>query len=196
MNRRTLVAAAAIVLPVAVAIPATAAPAPSATVSSARAAAPAEDRAAAAAVRAVTDPDLSAAAQVGAVPADLGYRATAGDGYAVNPSGDCSSMVRLPDYFAGPCQAHDLGYDLLRYADSAGRPLGSWARQRIDDALADRLRATCTHRPTSEQRECRQVAVMAVLAVRANTWRQHDGPPRAESAGELAVSWLTAGGRL
>ena len=196
MNRRTLLAATAIALPLAMAIPATAAPAPAVTVESARTVAPAEDSASAAAVRALTDPSASSSRQLAAVPAGLNYRAAAGPGYAVNPHGDCSSLVRLPAAFTAPCQAHDLGYDVLRLADSAGRPLGGWARLRIDETLADRLGAVCAHRPAAQRRECGQVAAIAMLAVRANTWRQHDGPPRAESGTELAASWISAGGRL
>lgn len=155
-----------------------------------------EDSTTAAAVRSITDPAVDPAAQVRSVPRAVGYEAAAGPGYAVNPHGECSSVVRLPADFDAPCKAHDLGYDLLRHADAAGRPLGDWARRRLDDAFADRLAAACAARPVAQRRACSEVAGLAVLAVRANTWRQHGGPPRAESAPELFTSWITAGGRL
>lgn len=195
MTRRTLLAASVLALPLAVAVPAFAAPAP-ATVQPVVRVAAVEDPASAAAVRAITDPSIPASVQVSSIPSGLGYRAAEGPGYAVNPTGDCSSGLRLPDAFTDPCRAHDLGYDLLRHADAAGRPLGSWARTSIDDALSRRLQAACARRSVQQRRECEQVAAVAVFAVRANSWRQHDGPPRAESAAELASSWITAGGRL
>ncbi|CAM3799030.1 hypothetical protein ACXYTP_08830 [Tsukamurella ocularis] len=187
MNRRMLAAAAVLAVPLSFGISLPAAAGDSAE---------REDSAAATAVRAITDPALDPAAQVRAVPRGLGYAAAAGPGYAVNPHGDCSSVVRLPADFDAPCKAHDLGYDLLRHADAAGRPLGGWARHRIDDAFADRLATACAARPAAQQRHCAEVAGLTVMAVRANTWRQHDGPPRAESVHEIVTSWLTVGGRL
>jgi len=187
MNRRMLAAAAALAVPLSFGLPLPAA---------ASDAAEREDSATAAAVRTITDPTVDPAAQVRAVPRTLGYAATTGPGYAMNPHGDCSSIVRLPADFDAPCKAHDLGYDLLRHADAAGRPLGGWARRLIDDAFADRLAAACGARPVAQRRHCTDIAGLTVMAVRANTWRQHDGPPRAESVRELVTGWLTAGGRL
>ncbi|NMD54742.1 MULTISPECIES: hypothetical protein [Tsukamurella] len=187
MNRRMLAAAAVLAVPLSFGLPLPAAVGDSAE---------REDSATASAVRAVTDPALDPAAQVRAVPRTLGYTAAPGPGYALAPHGDCSSVVRLPADFDAPCKAHDLGYDLLRHADATGRPLGGWARHRIDDAFADRLAAACAARPVSQRRHCTEVAGLTVMAVRANTWRQHDGPPRAESVREIVTGWLTGGGRL
>ncbi len=187
MNRRMLAAAAVLAVPLSFGLTLPAAVGDTAE---------REDSASAAAVRAVTDPALSPAAQVRAVPRTLGYAAAAGPGFALNPHGDCSSVVRLPADFDAPCKAHDLGYDLLRHADATGRPLGGWARHRVDDAFADRLAAVCSARPVTQRRQCSDVAGLTVMAVRANTWRQHEGPPRAESASEIVTSWLTVGGRL
>lgn len=184
-----IAAAAVLAVPLSFGLPVFAVP-------SAAAAAPGEDAGTAAAVRAVTDPSLGAAAQVRALPTGFEYRAAEGPGYAVNPTGDCSTVIHLPAEFEPACRAHDLGYDLLRHADRLGRPLAGWARPAIDDAFAVRLRATCATRPPESQRRCTEVAGVTVLAVRANTWRQHDGPPRAESLTDLAASWLTGGGRL
>ncbi|WP_148281533.1 phospholipase A2 [Tsukamurella sp. 1534] len=155
-----------------------------------------EDEATATAVRAVTAPESSAAAQAAAMPPGFSYRAEPGPGFAVNPHGGCSSVLPLPSGFDAPCKAHDLGYDLLRHADAQGRPLGAWARVRIDDAFEDRLQSACGSRPVDQRQSCSHVADVVMLSVRANTWRQHDGPPRDESARDLAASWLTAGGRL
>ncbi|WP_238220589.1 hypothetical protein [Tsukamurella pulmonis] len=187
MKRRMLAAAAVLAVPLSFGLPLPAA---------AGDAAAREDVASAAAVRAITDPALDAAAQVRSVPRTLGYAAAIGPGYAVNPHGECSSVVRLPADFDAPCMAHDLGYDLLRHADSSGHPLDGWARRRIDDAFAERLAAACAARPVGQRRHCTEVAGLTVMAVRANTWRQHDGPPRAESVRELVTGWLTGGGRL
>lgn len=187
MNRRILAAAAVLAVPLSFGISLPAA-AGDTTVR--------EDGASAAAVRAITDPAIDPAAQVRAVRGTLSYAATAGPGYALAPHGDCSSVVRLPADFDAPCKAHDLGYDLLRHADAAGHPLGGWARRRIDDAFADRLASACAARPLAQRRHCTEVAGLTVLAVRANTWRQHGGPPRAESAAEIVTSWITGGGRL
>lgn len=155
-----------------------------------------EDTATAAAVRAVTDPTVAPVDQARTATRALGYSAAEGPGYAVNPHGECSSVVGLPADFDAPCKGHDLGYDLLRHADGAGRPLGGWARRRIDDTFAERLAAACAARPVAQRRNCSEVAGVTVLAVRANTWRQHDGPPRAESVPDLVTGWLTGGGRL
>lgn len=183
MNR--MIAAAALAVPLSF----------GASVPSATASEPTEDPATAAAVRAVTG-SLDASAQAGSLPAGFAYAAERGPGYAVNPHGDCSAGIHLPAEFTPACKAHDLGYDLLRHADRLGRPLGSWARPLIDDTFASRLEAACATRPADQRRQCAEVAGLTVFAVRVNTWRQHEGPPRAESARDLAVSWVTGGGRL
>ncbi|KXP06528.1 hypothetical protein [Tsukamurella pseudospumae] len=187
MTRRMLAAAAVLAVPLSfgLSIPA-----------AAERTVPVEDAATAAAVRAIADPTVAVADQIRSIPAGFDYAAAAGPGYAVNPHGECSSVLPLPAEFDAPCKAHDLGYDLLRHADAQGRPLGGWARRLIDDALAHRLSAVCADRPLDRRRGCAEVAGITVLAVRVNTWRQHDGPPRAESVAELTSSWLTGGSRL
>ncbi len=187
MTRRILAAAAVLAVPLSFGLP---------LPSAAGGTEPGEDRATSAAVRAVTDPAADVATQLRSMPRGLGYAPAAGPGYALAPHGECSSVIALPAQFHDPCRAHDLGYDLLRHADAAGRPLGAWARQRIDDAFADRLARACAARSVAQRRQCTEVAGLAVLAVRANSWRQHDGPPRAESVPQLVTSWLSGGGRL
>lgn len=154
-----------------------------------------EDAASGTAVRAITS-TAPVSAQVAAIPPGFAYRAEPGPGYAVNPQGGCSSVLPLPSEFDAPCKAHDLGYDVLRHADAEGRPLGGWARLQLDETFADRLQAACGARPVDQRQPCAQLAEVVTMSVRANTWRQHDGPPRDESARDIAASWLTAGGRL
>ena len=104
-----------------------------------------EDRDAARAVRALSSDDVAVAAA--AVPETfertMGYEPVARSGLLVRPDGSCSSPVPLPSRFIPFCARHDLGYDLLRYAAARGRPLGPWARVRIDADLADGLRSAC-----------------------------------------------------
>lgn len=126
-----------------------------------------------------------------ALPTDfatvMGYRPAVRDGMLVNPNGSCSSPVPLPAEFDSPCMAHDLGYDLLRYADRTGTPVGAWARLTLDRQLDDRLHAACLARPNDITRaSCRVVASGAGAAVAANSWRQDNAVPRQESFGPYA----------
>ncbi|MEV3960862.1 hypothetical protein AB0M34_08175 [Nocardia sp. NPDC050193] len=156
------------------------------------AAGPAPAPAAASAVRALTTPGA-----VAAIPAD--FRAVAGyaparvDGMLVAPHGSCSSPVALPTEFATACQAHDLGYDLLRYADRTGAPLGPWARQELDRALAERMHTACAQRPELLSRaRCAVMAEAAEIAVDLNSMRQDYGVPVVEDfplAGTV-TAWL------
>ncbi|MEU4841880.1 hypothetical protein [Nocardia testacea] len=144
------------------------------------AAGPSPRPAAAAAVRALTTPGT-----VAAIPAD--FRAVAGyaparvDGMLVAPHGSCSSPVPLPAEFDTACKAHDLGYDLLRYADRTGAPLGPWARRELDRALAERMHAACAQRPGQLPRaRCAAMAEVAAIAVDLNSMRQDYGVPVVE----------------
>ncbi|MFC9787920.1 hypothetical protein [Rhodococcus sp. NPDC127528] len=136
-----------------------------------------------------TDP-VSAAATI---PADfdavMGYRPVQLDGMLVNPNGDCSSPVPLPAEFDTACKGHDLGYDLLRYADVTGAPLGPWARQSLDRQLDERMHAACAARPNDESRtSCYLMANVAVTAVNSNSWRQGYDAPRPEPIGAYALA--------
>ncbi|MGW0178777.1 hypothetical protein [Nocardia sp. NPDC003345] len=151
------------------------APVPAATAAPAVAASPA-----ATAVRALTSPEPAAS-----IPADFpavaGYRPEVADGLLVAPHGSCSSPVPLPVEFETACKAHDLGYDLLRYADRTGAPLGPWARREVDRALADRMRAACAHRVEVMARmRCAGMAEVATAAVGLNSLRQSYGVPVVE----------------
>ncbi|MDF0586092.1 hypothetical protein P0W64_04790 [Tsukamurella sp. 8F] len=162
----------------------------------------AEDPGAAAAVRAVSATGVPAASQLAALPADFaakeGYTPVARR-FVLRADGGCSApfgtIALIPAALDDPCRAHDLGYDLLRYADARGHPLGAWARRAVDDAFARRARAACASMPDGEHATCRRAAAVAVAAVRVNSWRQRDAAPRPESAAGLVASWLTGGGR-
>ncbi|WP_182348540.1 hypothetical protein [Tomitella gaofuii] len=121
-----------------------------------------------------------------------GYRPAVEDGMLVNPAGGCSSPVPLPAAFAGACRGHDLGYDLLRYADAKGGPLGPWARRGLDAQLAERLHAACAPHDTA----CRAAADTAATAVDVNSWRQGYGVPLHEDVGLYALGGVGAAGAL
>lgn len=147
-----------------------------------------EDRATAAVVTAL----------VGAHPADaqrllpagfattMGYRPVVEhlrDGwFPTNPTGSCSSPITLPARFEPLCRTHDFGYDLLRYAEQIGHPLGGWARLALDTMLVDRMRSSCV------DSGCVAAAYLAKAGLGINTWRQHDGPPaRGETVLDITV---------
>lgn len=130
------------------------------------------------------------------VPADFsrstGYEPVLRDRMAVNPAGACSSPVPLPDRFTPACMAHDLGYDLLRYAESHGTPLGAWARRGLDAQFADRMHASCTPADAG----CVAAADTATTAVRLNSWRQDYGAPLDESVLLYAVGGVGTAGAV
>ncbi|BDT88415.1 hypothetical protein [Nocardia cyriacigeorgica] len=162
-----------------------------------------QDVSATAAVTALTSGDAGSAA----LPADfaevMGYRPAVVDGLLVNPHGDCSSPVPLPAEFDTACKAHDLGYDLLRYADRQGAPLGPWARQAIDRTLGERMGAACDTRAEAFARgRCHAMAAIADTVVDLNSRRQGYGVPVAESflgaaaADTSAQPWLFGGAAI
>ncbi|MGK8523553.1 hypothetical protein ACRS6B_19285 [Nocardia asteroides] len=172
------------------------APAPEA----AAAAAPIESAQAGAAVAELVAGGPSA---LTAIPADFvasfGYRPSTVDGRVVDPRGDCSSPVTLPAEFDTACKAHDLGYDLLRYADQRGEPLGPWARQALDATLDRQMHQACAARvdPFSRAR-CDAMASIANTAVELNSRRQDYGAPVTEpllgaARAESAASWKLLG---
>ena len=114
-----------------------------------------------------------------AVPEDFaalrGYRPVIEDGQLVRADGDCSSPVPLPEEFEPVCRQHDYGYDLLRYADQTGEPLGRWARGAIDDRMAQQLRGLCAEAPSGDV--CRRMAVVTQTGIELNSRRQGDGVP-------------------
>ncbi|MFE7741945.1 hypothetical protein [Nocardia sp. NPDC057455] len=136
-----------------------------------------------------------------AIPADFvafsGYRPSTMDGLLVNPRGDCSSPVTLPAEFDTACKAHDLGYDLLRYADRRGEPLGPWARQALDATLDRQMHQACATRVDSFSRaRCDAMASIANTAVDLNSRRQDYGAPVAEPLLGAAAADPTAAPQL
>ncbi|GGN71832.1 hypothetical protein [Nocardia rhizosphaerihabitans] len=142
-----------------------------------------ENAAAAAVVRALTDDDPDATALI---PRDFGYKfgydPAQRDGLLVNPNGSCSSPVTLPAEFGPACMAHDLGYDMLRYAERVDEPLGAWARRSVDAALNRRIHAACELRDDEFSRaRCGVMADIAFTAVDVNSRRQEYGAPVVEN---------------
>lgn len=153
---------------------------------------PAEPTPAAVAVAALTSESVPVAAE--AIPADfasvMGYRPEVRDDRLVDPDGDCSSPVPLPAEFSLACAEHDLGYDLLRYAELTGDQVGGWARHAIDDRLDERMRAACAQRSSGAGRAvCATAATTATAGVELNSIRQLQQVPE-ESVGSLSVSAL------
>ncbi|RVW11235.1 hypothetical protein EGT67_01970 [Prescottella agglutinans] len=133
------------------------------------------------AARAVTELTTSEGApDASAVPDDfaavIGYRPRIEDGLLVNPNGACSSPVPLPTEFDTPCKAHDLGYDLLRYAHLTGGDLGGWARSALDSQLDRRMHEACEARER-DRTSCFAMANTATTAVSVNSMRQGYGVP-------------------
>ncbi|MGK8556201.1 hypothetical protein [Nocardia gipuzkoensis] len=170
------------------------APAPQA----AAAAAPVESAQASAAVAELT---AGGSGALSVIPPDFvasfGYRPSAVDGLVINPRGDCSSPVTLPAEFDTACKAHDLGYDLLRYADQRGEPLGPWARQALDATLDRQMHEACATRVDSFSRaRCDAMASIANTAVDLNSRRQDYGAPVVEHLLDAADPDSTASWKL
>lgn len=146
------------------------------------------------AVRTLVDGNGSAASA--AVPEGfvsvMGYAPVLQDGQLVRADGGCSSPVSLPASFEAACREHDYGYDLLRYAERTGSPLGRWARGAVDDLLTARLVEACvgtvppgqTTGLGSTGEPCLASAQLVVGGVTLNSLRQGDGVPE-----ESALTW-------
>lgn len=123
----------------------------------------------------------------------LGYHPVVRAGALVRPDGSCSSPVPLPDGFEPTCAQHDLGYDLLRYAEVKGGALGPWARSALDRRFGSRLRASCAD-PAGLG--CLVAAGTAYAAVQANSIRQGDGVPGPETAASMGAFVFTGSGAV
>ncbi len=142
---------------------------------------------AARAIRALT---ADAPNAVSALPADfpavMGYRPAlirrAQQAEPTRADGGCSSPFGGTTYhFSGACKQHDLGYDLLRYANRKGQPLGPWARKAVDDSFARHVLGRC-HRFG-----CGATGELYVAVVRFNSWRQGYAAPVREPLTAFAV---------
>lgn len=113
---------------------------------------------------------------------------TAPDGTlrVVDSSGGCSGPAGDTEWdFSAACRAHDLGYDLLRYADHKGQPLGQYARKALDDRLTTDLHTQCRLNPRGAEQTCHAVADTYALGLKFNSWRQRWGAP----GHEPVVAW-------
>jgi hypothetical protein len=110
---------------------------------------------------------------------------------AVHPDGGCSSPWGATrwDYSVG-CKAHDLGYDLLRYAEAKGQPLSPDLRERLDDRLSQDMHAQCRYNPRGSAQACELVAGIYTLGLVVNSWHQRWGPPRNEPVGPWSVAMV------
>jgi hypothetical protein len=132
----------------------------------------------------IADIPADFAAVTGHTPTHL--RAPDGTTRAVHPGGGCSSPwgddnTRW-DYSVG-CKAHDLGYDLLRYADAKGQPLDPDLRERLDDQLSADMHGMCDINPKNSHGTCEVVASLYSVGLVVNSWHQRWGPPRSEPVG-------------
>ncbi|MDV7346323.1 hypothetical protein R4255_23090 [Rhodococcus oxybenzonivorans] len=158
----------------------------------------AENAAASDAVRTLTSAEEFGEASIpGDFESVMGYTPQRVEGMLADPDGDCSSPVPLPVEFVASCKAHDLGYDLLRYASRSGNDLEPWARQSLDAQLDRRMHAACDTRVDERARaSCFVMANIAATAVTGNSWRQGYSTPVTESgvryglAGGLGVALL------
>jgi hypothetical protein len=118
-------------------------------------------------------------------------RAPDGTMRAVHPGGGCSSPWGATrwDYSVG-CKAHDLGYDLLRYAERKGQPLAPELRERLDDRLSQDMHAQCRYNPRGSAGACELVADIYTVGLVVNSWHQRWGPPRNEPVGPWSIAMV------
>ena len=129
----------------------------------------------------------------------MGYEparvAIAGESRLVDASGDCSSPTGDSSFdFGVACEAHDYGYDLLRYAERTGQPLGNWARAAIDARFIADVEQRCDAFDGALAFACDRTADIYSAAIRFNSWRQLYGVPGSESVGSWFASLFRAMG--
>ncbi|NUT95743.1 MAG: acyltransferase family protein [Saccharothrix sp.] len=101
-----------------------------------------------------------------------------GTSRAIDPNGGCSGPAGDTEWdFGVACRAHDLGYDLLRYAEHKGRPLGPEARKALDARLSADMHTQCELNPRDNAARCHVVAGLYAAGLEFNSWRQRWGPP-------------------
>jgi hypothetical protein len=107
---------------------------------------------------------------------------------AVHPDGGCSAPWGDDNTkwdFSVPCKAHDLGYDLLRYADRKGHPLAPDIRAALDNRLSADMHATCGLNPMDSETACQVVASLYSAGLVLNSWHQRWGPPVGDPLGPM-----------
>jgi hypothetical protein len=117
----------------------------------------------------------------------------------VNPDGGCSAPWgndNTPWGFGVACRAHDLGYDLLRYEERKGQPLGQDTRRALDTRLSEDMHARCDADPRGSARECHLVADVYAAGAEFNSWRQRWGPPNLEPVWAWAVGFAAVAALL
>ncbi|GAA3574827.1 phospholipase A2 [Amycolatopsis ultiminotia] len=115
---------------------------------------------------------------------------------AVHPDGGCSTPWGDDNTkwdYAVPCKAHDLGYDLLRYADKKGHPLGPEVRASLDSRLSQDMHHACEINPMGSPRTCQLVASLYSAGLTMNSWHQRWGPPVADPIGSMVAGVLVIG---
>ncbi|EWC63805.1 hypothetical protein UO65_0894 [Actinokineospora spheciospongiae] len=130
-------------------------------------------------------------AEVGVVPDRL--PAPDGTTRSVHVDGGCSTPWGDDDTrwdFSVGCKAHDLGYDLLRYAAAKGQPLPPDARRDLDARLSADMHRQCELNPRGSGGTCRVVASLYSAGLVANSWHQRWGPPVSEPMGGWAMAAL------
>ncbi len=132
-------------------------------------------------MRSLTEERATLASVPTSFDSNLSYRPVAVAGNLVNPNGGCSTPGRIgPESFDTACGTHDLGYDVLRFAEAEGDRLGAWARFNLDLLLYDDMLETC------ETVTCLATASAYYTAVTANSIRQGYKAPTEEPT----VPWL------
>lgn len=111
------------------------------------------------------------------------------DGGCSTPWGDDNTKW---DYGVS-CKAHDLGYDLLRYAAAKGEPLAPKIRRDLDDRLSYDMHHMCDLNPQDSAATCRVVASIYSAGLVVNSWHQRWGPPRGDPFGSWALGLLVVG---
>lgn len=122
-----------------------------------------------------------------------------GTARGVHTDGGCSTPWGDDDTkwdYAVPCKAHDLGYDILRYAERKGHPLGQEARAALDDRLSADMRNACVLNPMDSRRTCEVVASLYTAGLVLNSWHQRWGPPVGDPIGPMIVGVLVIGALL
>ncbi|TNC24647.1 phospholipase [Amycolatopsis alkalitolerans] len=130
----------------------------------------------------------------GVVPGAL--RARDGTVRAVHVDGGCSTPWGDDNTkwdYSVPCKAHDLGYDLLRYADKIGQPLAPGVRASLDARLSFDMHNACLLNPMGSARTCQVVASLYSAGLVVNSWHQRWGPPVGDPVGPMLAGVTVIG---